>query len=125
MRLRGWWVVVSLTLVAVGLARVGRLEVEGESMLPTLAPGDRVLVVRTRRPRVGDIVLLDDPRDGRRIVKRVVEVRPGEMFVEGDNRTHSTDSRSFGWVSMDRMHGRVLWRYAPSERVGFLGVSID
>jgi signal peptidase I len=60
-------------------ARRARLEpmlVHGESMLPTLAPGQRIAVGPLRgSPRRGDVVVLRRPE--REVVKRVVGL-PGE-----------------------------------------------
>ena len=39
-----------------------------------------------------------------------------EVFLLGDNRDHSDDSRSFGPVSADRLIGRVWIRYWPPRR---------
>lgn len=90
-------------------------------MAPALAPGDRLLVVPLGRPRVGDIVAVPDPRDpGRMLVKRVVAAdrRRRLLSVEGDNRTASTDSRTFGPVSCADVLGRAVYRYSPSSRAG-------
>jgi len=96
-----------------------RVRVEGPSMLPTLAPGDRLLVVRTRRPRVGDIVAVPDPRQpGRLLVKRVAARRQGLLELRGDNPAASTDSRDFGALAPDAVWGRVVRRYAPAGRAG-------
>ncbi|MBM3960124.1 MAG: signal peptidase I [SAR202 cluster bacterium] len=62
-----------------------RMTIAGESMLPTLVPGDRaVFSVRAYRkadPARGDIVLLRQPSgEGRLDVKRVVGL-PGETVV--------------------------------------------
>lgn len=97
-----------------------RVEVQGESMRPTLLPGDRLLVVRTlRRPRVGQLVVVGDPRaPGRRLVKRVAAVEGRAAAVAGDNASASTDSAVFGPVVVS---ARVLYRYHPSERAGRLG----
>ncbi len=42
----------------------------------------------------------------------------GHYFVEGDNRNHSTDSRSFGWISQDQIEGVVKYRYYPLSKMG-------
>ena len=90
-------------------------------MTPTLQPGDRLLVVRGRRPRVGDLVCLRDP-DGssRLLVKRVVAVLPTGIEVRGDNEAASRDSRRFGPVEPSRLTGRARYRYFPPARVGLL-----
>ena len=105
---------------------LGRLQVAGESMAPTLLPGDRVLVWRRvgrlkPQVRVGDVVAVVDPRDPRRVmVKRVAGVAGTEISVLGDNEAASTDSRHFGPVSAGAIHGRVVYRYLPEERRGRL-----
>ena len=92
-------------------------EIAGNSMLPTLSPGDFVIVdraaYRARAPRLGEIVLAQDPRDARRtIVKRVVRRDPeGRIWLSGDNPAESTDSRAFGSIPAALVVGRVAWRY--------------
>ena len=86
-------------------------------MRPTLLSGDRVVAVRSRRIRPGDLVVLADPRDpDRLLVKRVVTAGPQGHTVAGDNPAASTDSRIFGPVR--QVWGRVLFRYHPPERCG-------
>jgi signal peptidase I len=73
--------VAGLALVALGVLarRLARLEpvlVQGDSMRPTLRPGQRVAVgPLDRPPRRGDLVVLQGP--GLEVVKRVVGL-PGE-----------------------------------------------
>ena len=99
-----------------------RVVVEGDSMQPTLAPGDRLLVVRGRRPPVGALVAVRDPREpGRVLVKRVAAWRDDGVWVLGDDPAASTDSRHFGPVPPDALVGRVVRRYAPADRRGRLG----
>ncbi len=112
--------------MAVNHLPLRRLEVTGESMIPTLRPGDRVLVVGGLGPfrprlRTGDLVALDDPRDPARVmVKRVTALAGGRVEVRGDNAAASTDSRHFGSVDRAAVVGRVLYRYHPEERRGRL-----
>ena len=92
------------------------LAVVGDSMAPTLQAGDWVLARRSSRSRVGDVVVLTDPRFPERLlVKRVAEVRPTGCFVLGDAPDASTDSRHFGPVHT--VFGPVLWRIRPWGRV--------
>lgn len=96
-----------------------RVEVTGDSMRPTLVPGDRLLAVRPARPRAGDLVVLRDPRrPDRLLAKRVVSTGPAGVVVAGDNPSASTDSRAFGAVPV--VWGRVVYRYAPAPRAGRL-----
>lgn len=101
--------------------------VVGPSMEPTLLHGQRVIVDRwtydRRPPRPGEIALVEDD-DGRLIVKRVgvppVDRRgnAGLVWVYGDNRRASDDSRRFGPVAVGRVRGRVVARLWPPSWPG-------
>ena len=102
--------------------RLHRFEVTGESMRPTLESGDRLLLLETRRVRVGDLVVVPDPRlSTRMVVKRVVGASRGGLTVRGDNPSPSTASRQFGVVPLPTMRGRVVYRYFPDSRRGRVG----
>jgi nickel-type superoxide dismutase maturation protease len=114
-----------LLLGGVGSALVfRRVVVAGDSMLPTLEPGDRLVVLRFgHRPglRLGDLVTLPDPKavgPRRVLVKRIGALAPSGVEVAGDNPGASTDSRSFGPVPLPSITGKVLYRYGPSDRAG-------
>ncbi len=47
-------------------------------------------------------------------------VPPLHVFVMGDNRQASRDSRSFGTVALDQIIGRALFRYWPLDQIGIL-----
>jgi signal peptidase I len=67
---------VALAVVARRLVRLEPVLVQGDSMRPTLRPGQRVAVgPLDRPPRRGDLVVVQ--RRGREVVKRVVGL-PGE-----------------------------------------------
>ena len=80
--------------------------VEGLSIIPTHAPGERVLVRYGSAFQVGDIVLVD--RGERIDIKRVTRIEDGHIFVEGDNAEVSTDSRHYGAVPRDAVIAKVV-----------------
>ena len=96
--------------------------VQGRSMVPTLQPGDRLLVeswtYRQRPPRPGEVVLAADPRRPRReLAKRVAAVGPESLTLVGDG-ARSTDSRTFGAIPLENVKWRALARYWPPRRAG-------
>lgn len=96
-----------------------RVRVVGTSMVPTFAPGQRLLVLRSARWGPGSIVALPDPREpGRTLVKRIHAVGPEEVEVRGDNEGASADSRTFGPVPPALIAGRVIYRYFPADVAG-------
>jgi nickel-type superoxide dismutase maturation protease len=102
-----------------------RVIVRDESMRPTLEPGDRLFVdtrtLRTRPPRVGEIVVLRDPENSERwLIKRVASVDPSGERVEvlGDAPERARDSRQFGPVPRASLVGIAYFRYAPASRRG-------
>jgi signal peptidase I len=119
--------------------------VSGSSMVPTLLPGDRVLVDRmlyasdlppslvrllpVRAPIRGDVVLARSPDDGRsKLIKRCVAlsgdrigpglVPPGAVWLEGDHAADSRDSRAFGAVDRQALAGRVVRVLASKHPAG-------
>ncbi|MGN0642934.1 MAG: signal peptidase I [Huintestinicola sp.] len=138
--------------------------VDGESMLPTLNDGERLIVHHLfYTPEAGDIVIVDCEGLDKAIVKRViategqavdidfetgevkvdgtvlqedyildltkrdeeghdypVTVPEGCVFVMGDNRMNSLDSRSavVGFVPVEDVMGKVVFRFWPLDRIG-------
>jgi len=54
-------------------------------------------------------------------LNRTVTIQPGEYFVSGDNRPHSSDSRVWGPITMNEIVGRVFFRYWPANVLGPIG----
>jgi nickel-type superoxide dismutase maturation protease len=98
-------------------------EVTGESMLPTLCPGDW-LVVRTgervrARVRIGDVVIARHPGEpDRLIVKRISGRTADGWWLESDNQRAAgrQDSWDFDAVPDRLLVGRVVGRYRPLRR---------
>ena len=49
-----------------------------------------------------------------------ITLKDGEYFVMGDNRPDSSDSRSWGPVTLERVMGKVIYRYWPPRSIGRL-----
>lgn len=88
-------------------------------------PGDRIKVQNERVYRNG--MLLEEPyiteptktfQTGFIKEGEEVTVPPDYLFVMGDNRTHSSDSREFGFVPQANVIGKVIYRYFPISNMG-------
>jgi len=83
-------------------------------------PGDRVTLADGHVWVNG--VLLDEPYvdsiDPSSYLSVMVDDR--SVFVLGDNRPRSSDSREFGLVPVDNLRGRVDLRLWPPTRAGFI-----
>ena len=127
--------------------------VYGHSMEPILSHGQIIISFRVsygfllpfinryllmwKKPSKGDIIVLENPREKKTIVKRcigvegdVIDIKGGQLFVGnkpvpgmvpgtatvprdhvfviGDNVDQSIDSRSFGFVPIDKVYGKVI-----------------
>lgn len=88
------------------------MRVSGDSMLPTLRPG-QVVLVRRQEPKIGDIVVARHPQTGALIGKRLAAIEPDGYWLEGDahipaTASSSSDSWVFGAVNRDAIVGVVL-----------------
>jgi len=115
-------------------------------MVPEIRPGDWLVVdPRVRRwPQPGAVVVFEDPLSDVLSLKRVAAGPGGQVrFADGyltlaedeawlladaDEKSAAAagfgppiDSNRFGPVSLDRLVGRVLFRYWPPRRIGRIG----
>ncbi|MFF3361723.1 nickel-type superoxide dismutase maturation protease [Streptomyces misionensis] len=95
-------------------APFGLAEVTGPSMVPTLQPGDQLLVRYGGAVRAGDVVVLRHPfQQDLLVVKRAAERREGGWWVLGDNPYAGGDSTDYGVVPEELILGRAWLRYRP------------
>ena len=121
-----------LTLIAGVLTFVAAMKVfvfdviivSGHSMEPTLVPGQLVLVnktafglrapfsgdylIRWAEPKAGDILVIESPLDGTRMVKRLAALIDQALYVVGDNLGDSVDSREYGLVPLRALRGEAI-----------------
>ncbi|MEN6616464.1 MAG: signal peptidase I [Syntrophorhabdus sp.] len=106
-------------------------KIPSSSMEPTVLSGDRVLADKTAyqrmAPKKGDIIIFvfkDDrskryikrleamPGDTVRLVDGSMQTVPhGAVYVLGDNKEHSVDSRNFGFVPLSDVTAKVRQIY--------------
>lgn len=104
---------IARELFAWALRRRRAYRVTGRSMTPTLGEGDLVLVEPRAPERVGQLIVLTDPRlPTRHLVKRTGGFGQGTVSVLSDSPTEGTDSRHFGSVPLAQVLGVVTltWR---------------
>ena len=99
-----------------------RVVVTGRSMLPALAPGDRLLVRVGGVPRdARDVVVVRLP--GRPLAVKRAGLRDGAgWWVESDNPAEGTDAWTLGAPVPDAdVVGVAVLRYRPLRRAGVAG----
>ena len=118
--------------------------VTGPSMCPTLDATDNLVLVDTfttsfmRYPKKGEVIMASNPyKPCYTVIKRVlftegevadfyshkhghnilVEVPKGHIWIEGDNKENSKDSRDFGPISLGLVEGIVRYRLYPFDKM--------
>lgn len=92
-------------------------------MAPTYNDGDWLLfwslnpsASRRVARLTGKVVVLErESYPGVLFIKRVIRIDGDEIWVEGDNKSASTDSRQWGALSSSEIIGRILFRYKRSN----------
>ncbi|KAJ4429300.1 hypothetical protein ANN_26304 [Periplaneta americana] len=115
------------------------LQCTGPSMEPTIYSNDVLLTEhispRFQRIKKGDIIIAKSPCNPRMHICKRVTAMPGDevcvgfstqvvprghVWLEGDNRSNSADSRTYGPVPQGLIHGRALCRVWPPKDIKML-----
>ena len=105
-----------------------KVEVRGDSMSPNYNEGDwllfRLLPAKSKADElVGKVVLIkrrsnlgEDFLQVKRVTKVHNDTNETEIWVEGDNKGASTDSRSWGPLNSDEVVGKLILRYRRAPK---------
>jgi signal peptidase I len=105
-----------------------KVEVRGDSMSPNYNEGDwllfRLLPAKSKADElVGKVVLIqrrsnlgEDFLQVKRVTKVHNDINETEIWVEGDNKEKSTDSRSWGALDSSEVIGKLILRYRRAPK---------
>ncbi len=90
-------------------------------------PGDKI-EIRNNEVYVNDSILPETYISAKTKVWDIGFIKEGQpiivpqnyVFVMGDNRPHSSDSREFGPIPIDSIVGVVIYRYFPPTKAGII-----
>ncbi len=86
----------------------GLVTVNGNSMAPTFSPNEKLLMTKWLGTiEVGEVIVFK--KEDEILIKRVTVASSEYVFVMGDNLDNSTDSRSFGFIPISSIIGRILF----------------
>ncbi|WP_346841337.1 signal peptidase I [Metapseudomonas otitidis] len=95
--------------------------IPSNSMSPTLYPGDIVIADKWQDParlKEGDIVIFDHPEmHGINVIKRVAELASGSVYVLGDNKNNSLDSRTLGSIPLSAIQAKAITVISEKDHI--------
>lgn len=99
----GWWF----------LGKRHYYRISGHSMEPLIRDGGKILVNPKGKLRVGELVVVQQPKSTRILVKNITQLNARDrlVYVRGINKGHSVDSDQFGWISQEYVKGVVTVIY--------------
>ena len=106
-------IMMVLLIVSVIFSYVGIDIARGKSMEPTIKEGNILFFSRyVDDIEEGDIVIVKTNKkmsdESKKVVKRVAKITNTNVYLLGDNRNNSKDSRMYGYVNRNLIEGKVL-----------------
>lgn len=89
-----------------------RVTIKENSMKPFLKDGDTIIVMKYffSKPNVGDVIIFEHPTLPFTFIKRIKKILKNKIWVEGDNKKTSVDSRNFGYINKSEIIGRMIFK---------------
>lgn len=90
---------------------ISKFKVYGNSMYPTLKEGQAVLTFNWGKFKAGDMVVVQSAKlkVQSAMIKRVQKIIDNKVYLVGDNKDESTDSRHFGPINKSQIIGKVIY----------------
>lgn len=81
--------------------------VQGGSMSPKLKNKQLVIAVLAYKPKINRVYIIK--HDSLELIKRLQKLTMSGAYFVGDNLAYSSDSRQFGFISLDDVYYRLIW----------------
>ena len=62
------------------------------------------------KPKVGDVIIFRQLFPPFVFCKRIIKIVKEKIWVEGDNKSESIDSRDFGYIKSSDIVGKVIFK---------------
>lgn len=81
-------------------------------MVPYLQERDEVLTISYlfSQPKVGDVIVFRQMVPPFVLCKRIIKIINDKIWVEGDNKKKSIDSRNFGFIERENIIGKMFFK---------------
>ena len=82
---KNWWFGLFgavITVACVGCIVIGTTTVSGNSMNPTYSDGDTLFMYKFGTPKRGDVIVCQNPRNGKVLIKRVIGIEGDKIEID-------------------------------------------
>lgn len=90
-----------------------KYRVQGHSMEPLFFEGQTVIINKYsytfQKPQLRDCVIVQVYSSKKIVLKRITKIKNNNIYLEGDNKHDSMDSKEFGWIEKKQIIGKVIF----------------